>query len=560
MLHRFSFFFFATPLGHESLITQMGFLVESNSLLAPFAIPFLVGHFSALDLNSFVYWSCERKQKRVSYFREMASLQCLFWFFLVYALSIGYVAKGLGCNWGTRSTHPLPANIVVKLLKDNGFDKVKLFEAEAEALKALGNSGIEVMLGIPNEFLAPLASSVGVAEDWVAQNVSSYISKNGVDIRYVAVGNEPFLKTYKDTYLQTTFPALKNIQAALIKAGLGRQVKVTIPVNADVYMAADSGLPSTGDFRSDIRALMISIIKFLRDNGGPLTVNIYPFLSLYDDPHFPVDYAFFSGTSSPVVDGPVSYTNVFDANYDTLIWALEKNGLQSVPVIIGEIGWPSDGDPNANIEYARRFNQGLFNRIIQGQGTPKRSTPPDIYLFGLVDEDAKSIQPGNFERHWGLFYYDGTTKYNLNMGKGRTLAPAKGVKYLARQWCIMAPEANIFDSNLPGSVNYACTYADCTSMGYGSSCSRLDARSNASYAFNMYYQTVNQQNGACQFSNLSLLTTTDPSRDTCRFEIMIDVGKHEQARSPTTSYAGSRRNPMMVVIMLVLMWIIGVVH
>lgn len=90
---------------------------------------------------------------------------------------------GLACNWGTRSTHPLPPNIVVKLMKDNGFNKVKLFEADPGALKALGKSGIQVMLGIPNEFLAPLASSVRVAEDWVARNVSSFVSSFGVDIR-----------------------------------------------------------------------------------------------------------------------------------------------------------------------------------------------------------------------------------------------------------------------------------------------------------------------------------------------------------------------------------------
>lgn len=457
---------------------------------------------------------------------------------------------GLACNWGLRSTHPLPPKIVVKLMKDNGIDKVKLFEADPEALKALGNSGIQVMVGIPNDLLAPLASSVGIAEDWVSQNVSSYISTNGVDIRYVAVGNEPFLKTYQDTYLQTTLPALQNIQAALIKAGLGRQVKVTIPLNADVYQTDSSGVPSAGNFRSDIRNLMISIITFLSNNGAPITINIYPFLSLYADPNFPMDYAFFptsgSSISSPVVDGPISYTNVFDANFDTLVSALEKNGFASMPIIVGEVGWPTDGDINANNQNARRFNQGLVNRIIQGQGTPKRnSTPPDIYLFSLIDEDAKSIQPGNFERHWGVFNYDGTIKYPLNLGGGntnQTLTPAKGVRYLARQWCIMAPEASILDPNLPNSINEACTYADCTSLGYGSSCSGLDVRSNASYAFNMYYQTMNQQKGACQFSNLSTITIVDPSQDSCRFEIMIDLGRHEQSTSPGTSSFGIRCN------------------
>ncbi|XP_031256066.1 glucan endo-1,3-beta-glucosidase 5 [Pistacia vera] len=479
---------------------------------------------------------------------------CLFLvFFLGEGLSKG--VQGLACNWGLQSTHPLQPSIVVKLMKDNGFNKVKLFEADPGALRALANSGIQVMVGIPNELLAPLASNVNNAINYVKQNISTYVSK-GVDIRYVAVANEPFLKTYKDTFLHTTFPALQNIQAALIKAGLGKQVKVTIPLNADVY-ESESGLPSSGDFRPDIHGLMMSIIKFLSDNRGVLTINIYPFLSLYADPNFPVDYAFFNGSAAPVVDGSISYTNVFDANFDTLISALEKNGFGSMPVMIGEVGWPTDGDPNANIEYARRFNQGLLDRIIRGQGTPKRSTPPEVYLFSLIDEDNKSVQPGNFERHWGVFYYDGAIKYQLNMGNGRGLIPAKGVKYLARQWCVMSPGASTSDPNFQNSINYACTYADCTSLGYGSSCGNLDAKSNASYAFNMYYQTMNQRKDSCSFSNLSTITTVNPSRGTCRYEIMIDLGKHERPSNHAPSAAGRKQHyPLIMALVLVLTLIV----
>ncbi|KAM5547085.1 glucan endo-1,3-beta-glucosidase 5 [Rosa sericea] len=472
------------------------------------------------------------------------------------------VHGGFACNWGTRATHPLPPDIVVRLLKDNGFTNVKLFEADPGALEALGDSGIQVMLGIPNEFLAPLASTVTIAETWVAQNVSKYISKYGVDIRYVAVGNEPFLTSYKDAFLNTTFPALQNVQAALIKAGLGRQVKVTVPLNADVYQT-DNGLPSGGDFRSDIHSLILSMMKFLSDNGGALTINIYPFLSLQADPDFPKEYAFFDKGAKPVVDGSISYTNVLDANFDTCIAALEKNGFSSLPVIVGEIGWPTDGDPNANIENAKRFNQGLVRRILASQGSPKRSSPPDIYIFGLIDEDAKSVQPGNFERHWGVFNYDGSLKYSLDIGKGKALVPARGVQYLARRWCIMSPSASTSDPNLVQSINYACTYADCTSLGYGSSCGMLDPRSNASYAFNMYYQTMDQRKDACNFSSLSITTSVDPSpppngqNRTCQFKIMIDLSKHPKAKRPPSSVAAglnehSSQKVVMALLVLVL--------
>ncbi|XP_073303779.1 glucan endo-1,3-beta-glucosidase 5-like [Primulina huaijiensis] len=426
---------------------------------------------------------------------------------------------GIGANWGTQSSHPLPPPTVVKLLRDNGIQKVKLFDAESSVLRALSGSGIEVMVGIPNDMLFSLANSVDAAERWVEKNVSAYVSSNSVDIRYVAVGNEPFLRASNGTFIGTTFPALRNIQAALIKAGLGSRVRVTIPLNADVYQSSTEN-PSTGDFRPDIHDLMVQIVSFLSLNGGIFTVNIYPFISLYNDPSFPLDYAFFDGYSSPINDNGRIYTNVFDANFDTLVWALEKNGFGNLTIVVGEIGWPTDGDRNANIASAQRFNQGFMSHM--NKGTPMRPVPMDVYLFSLIDEDAKSIQPGNFERHWGIFNYDGTPKYNLSLGSNNNeLVPASNVQYLNRRWCVLSPSANPVDPQLGPSVSYACANSDCTSLGYGTSCSNLNAQGNASYAFNSYYQQKNQLDSTCQFPNLSVITTSDPSVGTCKFKIMI---------------------------------------
>ena len=294
-----------------------------------------------------------------------------------------------------------------------------------------------------------------------------------------------------------------------------------MPLNADVYQSS-SNLPSDGDFRSDIHDLMMQIVKFLNDNGGPFTINIYPFISLYNDANFPVDFAFFDGSSSAINDGGRVYQNVFDANHDTLVWALQKNGYGNMSIIVGEIGWPTDGDKNANPKYAQQFNQGFMSRVTAGKGTPMRSSPVDAYLFSLIDEDAKSIQPGNFERHWGLFYVDGQPKYMLVMTSSNGLVPAKDVHYLAKKWCVMSPTASLDDPQVVPSVSYACSHADCTSLGYGTSCGNLDPRGNISYAFNSYYQIYNQLDSACLFpNNLSAVTGNDPSVGDCKFKIMI---------------------------------------
>lgn len=441
--------------------------------------------------------------------------------------------SGVGVNWGTQSSHPLSPKIVVSMLRANGFQKVKLFDADYDTLNAIGKSGIEVMVGIPNDMLYTLATSMKAAEKWVSKNVSVHVSSNNVNIRYVAVGNEPFLDSYNGSFLKTTFPALQNIQSALIKAGLSNQVKVTVPLNADVYTSGTSSLPSDGDFRPEIKGYTLQIVKFLSQNGAPFTVNIYPFISLYLESGFPIEYAFFDGNATPLEDGGATYYNMFDANYDTLVWALKKNGFGNLPIIVGEIGWPTDGDINANLKYARRFNQGVMSHISSGKGTPLRPGPIDAYLFSLIDEDQKSVAPGDFERHWGIFTYDGIPKYQLNLGSTNTgtLVPARNVRYLEKKWCVLKSSAKITDQKVGDAVGYACGLADCTSLGYGTSCSNLDAQGNVSYAFNSYYQINDQADEACGFDNLATVTKTDPSVGTCRFIVMIETPLSDGSRN-----------------------------
>ncbi|KAI4380226.1 hypothetical protein MLD38_006441 [Melastoma candidum] len=449
----------------------------------------------------------------------------LWWLLLLLFMKVAVV--GIGVNWGMQSTHPLLPSTVVRMLQDNGFQKVKLFDASSGILNALGRSGVQVMVGIPNNMLSTLAVSIQAAENWVAKNVSLHISSGGVNIRYVAVGNEPFLSSYNGSFLNTTLPALRNIQSAITKAGLGAQVKVTVPLNADVY-ESPTDLPSDGDFRLDIKALMLEIVQFLSDNGAPFTVNIYPFISLYSNPSFPFDFAFFDNSYTALDDNGNIYTNVFDANHDMLVWALQRNGFGNMSIIIGEIGWPTDGDENANLLNAQRFNQGFMLRYSAGIGTPLRQGQMDAYLFSLIDEDAKSIQPGNFERHWGLFYYDGQPKYNLNLGTTNStnglLVPADGIQYMARKWCVMSPSASLIDPQVAPSMSYACANADCTSLGYLTSCGDLTDIQNVSYTFNDYYQQNNQLDSACKFpDNLSIITRQNPSTGSCNFTIMIST-------------------------------------
>ncbi|XP_074338531.1 glucan endo-1,3-beta-glucosidase 8-like [Apium graveolens] len=442
--------------------------------------------------------------------------------------------SSVGVNWGTMTSHKLPPYKVVEMLSRNGFKKVKLFEADHGILEAFIGTNIEVMLGLPNCMLMEMSQDPGNAVSWVESNVAAYFYRGGVNFKYVAVGTDPLLMTYNGTYHPYILPALKNVQEALNNAGIGSQIKATIPFSADIYYApASNPVPSAGDFRPNIRELMIDIIRYLHSSNAPFTVNIYPFFSLYDDDHFPIDNAFFDGsTSLPIRDGDHVYTNVFDANFDTLVWSLTKAGYPDMRIIVGEVGWPTDGNKNANKENARRFNQGLIQHALSGKGTPARKGLIDVYLFSLIDENGKSIDPGFFERHWGIFEFDGKPKYNLDLSgwsENKSLTAVKGVRYKDTRWCILNPHLKRL-KNLGSSIDYACSHSDCSALSYGSSCNHLSVKGNASYAFNMYYQFQNQYITACNFSGLAMLTDEDPSDDKCRFLIMI-VEDHSVLRT-----------------------------
>ncbi len=232
--------------------------------------------------------------------------------------------------------------------------------------------------------------------------------------RWVAVGNEPFLASYNNSYVNTTFPALQNMQKALNQAGHS-EVRAVIPFNADV-MTSSSSLPSTSSFKSEYLPELRQILSLLNSTGAPFIVNLYPFISAFQaGGNFPLEYAFFDGPTQ-ITDGNYIYNNELDASYDSLVIALAAEGYPNMSIVLGEVGWPTDGTALANNSLAQKFNQELVDHFLSGKGTPRRpGIQLDGYLFSLLDEDAKSVAPGPFERHWGMYYYDGTAKYQLNL-------------------------------------------------------------------------------------------------------------------------------------------------
>lgn len=372
----------------------------------------------------------------------------------------------------------------------------------------------------------------------------------------MAVGNEPFLKDYKDIFINSTRPVLENIQKALDETKLGDKIKASVPFNADVYMSPPwRPVPSAGIFRPDISDEVEEIADFLAKNNAPFIVNIYPFLSLaIGDNGFPLDYAFFDG-EYVIEDGDVEYTNVFDANYDTCVSALKQIGHGNMTIIVGEIGWPTDGNKWANNSLASRFYNGFLSQMAENKGTPLRPGYIEVYIFGLLDEDAKSTLPGDFERHWGIFDYAGQPKFKTILlaekDENKTLIGAKNVKYQSKKWCVIKPHESHDKKRLTESMVYACDRADCSAFADGGSCSGLHDADKASYAINSFFQVANQCKASCDFGGLATQVDEDPSMDHCQFNIQIKPYEPSSSWFSSSHFTGAPSATLMVLALLV---------
>ncbi|XAR60774.1 Glucan endo-1,3-beta-D-glucosidase, partial [Bertholletia excelsa] len=427
----------------------------------------------------------------------------------------------VGVNWGTNASHPLPPPKVVELLKSNNITKVKLFDADPGVLEALSGSNIYVTVGIPNSMLRSLNSSRKAAESWVHDNLTRYFSDGGggVRIEYIAVGDEPFLRSYGEQFYHFVVGAATNIQSALLGANLATKVKVVVPCSFDTFESL-SGLPSEGHLRPDINKTVIELLTFLDKQHSPFFANISPFLSYHQSKNISLDFALFNKNAHPRNDSHKTYHNSFDLCYDTLVTALSTSGFPEMGIVIGKIGWPTDGAPNATSSIAEVFMKGLMEHLHSKLGTPLRPHNPQMetYIFALLDEDQRSTVTGDYERHWGIFTFDGQAKYRVDFGKGlKKLVNAQNVEYLASKWCVVNNNRDL--SNATASALKACVAADCTAFSPGGSCFNISWPGNISYAFNSYYQQHDQRADSCDFGGLGLITTVDPSVGTCRFPV-----------------------------------------
>ncbi|KAE8786436.1 licheninase [Hordeum vulgare] len=313
-------------------------------------------------------------------------------------------AASVGVCYGMSANNLPPASTVVGMLRDNGFNSVRLYAPDTEALAALAGTGIGVIVGAPNYVLPELAASASAAAAWVRANIAAHPD---VSFRYITVGNEV---AGSDT--QYLVPAMENVLGALAAAGLGDAVKVTTAISQATI--AVHVPPSAGEFAGESKPFLLPVLQFLERTGAPLLANLYPYFAYTYKAAGDMDVSFmlFTAPGTVVQDGEYGYQNMFDASVDAVHAAVERLGVSGVDVVVSETGWPSAGGEEASVDNARTYNQNLVSHV--GKGTPRRPGKVETYVFSMFNENLKEA---GVEQNWGLFYPTTDKVYPITFGR-----------------------------------------------------------------------------------------------------------------------------------------------
>ncbi|KAJ0238692.1 glucan endo-1,3-beta-glucosidase BG4 [Hirschfeldia incana] len=303
-------------------------------------------------------------------------------------------ATNVGLNYGLLGDNLPPPPQVINLYKSIGITKVRIFDPNTAVLNALrGHHDIGVTVGVKDQDLAALSASEEAVKAWFATNIEPYLSD--VNIKFITVGNEVIPGPLGSQVL----PVVKSL-TNLVK---WRNIPISISTVVSMANLGQSYPPSAGTFTSQGREQLTPVLKFLSQTSTPILVNIYPYFPYVSDPvNIHLDYAISKSATVVVRDGPLGYLNLFDAMFDAFVWAMEKEGVKDLPMVVSETGWPSAGNGEfTSPNIAATYNGNFVKHVDSGKGTPKRpNSSIDGYLFATFNENQK---PAGTEQHFGLY-------------------------------------------------------------------------------------------------------------------------------------------------------------
>ncbi|PUZ36100.1 hypothetical protein GQ55_9G012000 [Panicum hallii var. hallii] len=445
-------------------------------------------------------------------------------------------AHFLGVNYGTLGDNLPPPHRGMELARSAGAAAVRFYDANATLLAAAAASGLVFVPSVPNELIPSLAASQRAADAWVAATLLPFRRSPGLS--YLFVGNEVLSDPTTRSRWPRLVPAMANVERALRRHGLGR-VKVSTTFSMHDLNHQNVFPPSSGVFRPDIAdAVMRPLLSFLERTESYLFFDAYTYFTWSANHSIvPLPYALLEPSPGFVYHDPgtgLSYANLLDQMLDAVVAAACRIGHCGVRLALAETGWPTAGDLDqfgANVRNAATYNRNLARHLASGAGTPRRpGMRMPAMVFALFNENLK-WGPGT-ERHWGLFYPNGTAVYEVDLTGRRPLAsypplpPALNDRpYPGRLWCVVRTDKGpVNETAVREQAAAAC--ADkaglCDPVRPGGACylpSTVTAH--ASYVFSAHWNSFSEDYGGCYFGGLAVETTVDPSHGSCKFPSIV---------------------------------------
>ncbi|CDP10428.1 unnamed protein product [Coffea canephora] len=318
-----------------------------------------------------------------------------------------------GINYGRIADNLPPPDKVAKLLRAAKIKNVRIYDADHSVLQGFSGTGLELIIGLPNDHVKEMSTNVDHALTWVKDNVKAFLP----DTRIVgiAVGNEILGNGANSDLWGSLLGAVKNLHNATQKLGIDDIVQISTAHFSGVF--DNSFPPSNCTFKESVSQYMKPLLDFFSQIKSPFCLNAYPFLAYtYASDKIDVNYALFQPNEG-IHDQKTNlhYDNLLDAQIDAAYAALEDAGYKKMEVIITETGWASQGDQNepaATQNNARTYNYNLRKRLAKKKGTPLRpKTVLKAYIFALFNEDQK---PGAAsEKNYGLYKPDMSISYDI---------------------------------------------------------------------------------------------------------------------------------------------------
>ncbi|MCL7033967.1 hypothetical protein MKW94_026297 [Papaver nudicaule] len=319
----------------------------------------------------------------------------------------------IGVNYGMVADNlPPPAQVASFLQSKTNIDRIKLFDANPDVLRAFANTNISVTVSIANGFIPDFSTDKQKAKDWVSANVVPFYPQTKI-IR-VLVGNEVLY--WKDkNQIAHLLGAMESVHSALQDLGLNK-VQVSTPHALNILETSDP--PSEGSFKPLYDTHIFKpMLEFHNRTKSPFMVCPYPYFGFNSDT---LNYAIFKPNPGAVDKNTGKrYMNMFEQLLDATHSAMKRVGFGDVEIVVAETGWPSVGgenQPAVSVENALSYNGNVVKFVNSGKGTPLMPNKKfETYIFSLFNENQKPM--GVAEQNFGLFKADFTPVYDVGILK-----------------------------------------------------------------------------------------------------------------------------------------------